>query len=75
MEKHGWDSALVVSSPYNMRRVILVYNKIAPEIEVTLTPVPISGFYGEEKKVRWKHIRAIGHEYMGIIYYWLKDYI
>jgi uncharacterized SAM-binding protein YcdF (DUF218 family)/glycosyltransferase involved in cell wall biosynthesis len=75
MEKHGWDSALVVSSPYNMRRIIMVYNKIAPEIEVTLTPVPKSGFYGDEKKVKWKHIKAIAHEYMGIIYYWLKHYI
>ena len=75
MKKHGWDSALVVSSPYHMRRVIFVYNKIAPEIEVTLTPVPRSGFYGDEKKVKWKHIRAIAHEYIAIIYYWLKGYI
>lgn len=75
MKKHGWDSALVVSSPYNMRRLAMVYNKIAPDIEVTLTPVPTSGFYGEEKKVKWKHIRAIAHEYIAIIYYWLKHYI
>lgn len=75
MKKHGWDSALVVSSPYNMRRVEMVYNKIAPEIQVCLTPVPTSGFYGNEKKVKWKHIRAILHEYLAIIYYWQKGYI
>lgn len=75
MEKYGWDSALVVSSPYNMRRVAMVYNKVAPEIQICLTPVPTSGFYGNEKKVKWKHIRAIGHEYLAIIYYWLKGYI
>jgi uncharacterized SAM-binding protein YcdF (DUF218 family) len=75
MERHGWNSALVVSSPYHMRRVILVYNKIAPEMRVTLNPVPQSGFYGKEKKVKWKHIKAIAHEYAGIIYYWLKGYI
>ena len=75
MKKHGWNSALVVSSPFNMRRVAMVYNKIAPEIQVCLTPVPTSGFYGNEKKVKWKHIKAIGHEYIAIIYYWLKGYI
>ncbi len=75
MKKYGWDSALVVSSPYHMRRVMMVFNKIAPDIEVTLTPVPTSGFYGKEKKVKWKHIKAIAHEYLAIIYYWIKGYI
>ena len=75
MKKYGWDSVLVVSSPYHMRRVMMVYDKIAPDIEVTLTPVPFSGFYGEEKKVKWKHIKAIAHEYIAIIYYWWKGYI
>ncbi len=75
MKKFGWDSALVVSSPYHMRRVKMVYDKIAPDIDVTLTPVPLSGFYGEEKQVKWKHIKAIAHEYLAIIFYWIKGYI
>ncbi len=75
MKKYDWDSALVVSSPYHMRRVMMVFNKIAPDIEVTLTPVPTSGFYGKEKKVKWKHIKAIAHEYLAIISYWMKGFI
>jgi len=75
MKKHGWKSALVVSSPYHMRRVAMVYNKIVPETKVCLTPVPVSGFYGVEKKVKLKHIKSIMHEYIAIIYYWRKGYI
>ncbi|MBN3038399.1 MAG: YdcF family protein [Candidatus Omnitrophica bacterium] len=75
METNDWDSALVVSSPYHMRRLKLVYRKNAPEIEATLTPVPNSLFYGDEEEVALRHIRAIVHEYLGIIYYWWKGYI
>ena len=75
MKKNNWNSALVVSSPFHMRRVAMVYKKTAPEIEVTLAPVPASGFYGNEKKVKGRHIKAILHEYLAIIYYWRKGYI
>ena len=74
MKEHNWDSALVVSSPYHMRRVELVYKKIAPEIKTILTPMPNSLFYGSGKRVKMKHIKAIVHEYLGIVYYWWKGY-
>lgn len=75
MKEHGWSSALVVSSPYHMRRVTLVYKKIVPDLKITLTPVPHSGFYGNERKVKLKHIKAIFYEYAAILYYWRKGYV
>lgn len=75
MEEHIWNSALVVSSPYHMRRVELVYKKVAPGIKISLTPVPNSLFYGNEKKVEVKHLKAVMHEYLGILYYFIKGYI
>lgn len=27
------------------------------------------------RKVKWEQIKAIAHEYLGIIYYWSKGYI
>lgn len=75
MEEKNWDSALVVSSPYNMRRVKLVFKKVAPTYEIFSSPVKDSLFYGDEQKVELKHIRAILHEYLGIAYYRWKGYI
>ena len=75
MREQNWNSALVISSPYHMGRVNLVYRKAAPEIEATFTPVPTSIFFGNETVVTWSHIRAIAHEYAAIFYYWWKGYI
>ena len=75
LDKRGWDSVLIVSSPYHMRRVSLVYKKVAPELDVIYTPIPNSLFYGNEKHIMLKHIRAILHEYLGIVYYYFKGYI
>lgn len=85
LEKKGWSKALLVSSPYNMRRVSLVALKIAPKIKFVYSPIPQSRFYahgiigphGEKlwKKISLDQIKGIIHEYLGIIYYWLKGYI
>lgn len=71
----GCDSALVVSSPYHMRRVSLVWRKEAPDIAVTWTPIPYSHFFGNHSQVKLRHIQAIVHEYLGILYYWWKGWI
>src|SRR4029077_20346804 len=34
LQAHGWTSVLLVSSPYHMRRALLVWHKVAPGIHV-----------------------------------------
>lgn len=75
LENKNWDSVLIVSSPYHMWRTSLVVNKILDQTRVFYVPVLPSDFFGNEKRVQFKHIRAIWHEYIGIVYYWYKGYI
>lgn len=75
LRQGGWGSALVVSSPYNMRRVSLVFNKWGRGLDVTYTPVPQPRFYDRSKGSRLEQLRAFLHEYVGILYYWLRGYI
>ena len=75
MEQHGFHSALVVSSPYHMRRVQLVWRRVAPHLQATLTPVPRSLFFGDESRIQFSQIRAIVHEYLGLFLYWWKGYL
>jgi len=72
---HGWKSAIVVSSPYHMRRVAMVWKKNAPGTMLITAPIPESIFFGDRGKVALRHIQAIVHEYIGIVYYWLKGRI
>lgn len=83
--KNNWKNILLVSSPYHMRRVSLVFNKFAKDIGVTYAPIPNSAFYSHPendtegriiyKRIDLKQIRGIVHEYSGILYYWWKGYI
>ncbi|MDD4910357.1 MAG: ElyC/SanA/YdcF family protein [Candidatus Omnitrophica bacterium] len=75
LDRQGWDSILLVSSPYNMARASLVYRKIAAGIKVSYTPVPNPQFYNRRSGSRLEQIKAILHEYLGILYYWWKGYI
>jgi uncharacterized SAM-binding protein YcdF (DUF218 family) len=70
----NYKSAILISSPYHMRRVSLVCRKRAPDIHFAYAPIPHSIFYGNERSVELKHIVAIAHEYLGILYYWWKGY-
>lgn len=74
-EKNRWNSILLVSSPYNMRRAELVFKKHAKDIKVVYTPVEKSEFYNHANAANLDQIKAITHEYLGIIYYLLKGYI
>lgn len=85
IQREKMSDILLVSSPYNMRRASLVFNKIAKDMRVIYTPVPNSRFYahpGRDKNGRiiWKRasmwqIKGIIHEYLGIIYYFWKGWI
>jgi uncharacterized SAM-binding protein YcdF (DUF218 family) len=75
LKERKWHSALLVSSPYNMRRAQLVVRKWAEDINVVYSPVERSQFYDRSYGVRVEQIRAIVHEYLGILYYLIKGYI
>jgi len=85
LEKNKFKTILLVSSPYHMRRVKLVFRKIAGDMDVAYTPIPRSLFYdhperGSSGKRIWKRaslqqIKGIFHEYFGILYYWVKSWI
>jgi len=80
----GWSRIILVSTPYHMKRLLLVAKKNAPQIKVTYSPIPQSRFYqhgaGLKGKKSWKQInlkqaKGLLHEYLGIVYYWWKGYI
>lgn len=75
LDRNGWSSILLVSSPYNMRRAFLVFNKKAKDIEVCYTPIENSQFYDRKYGVKTRQIGAIFHEYLGILYYRINNYI
>jgi len=85
LDKNNWNRILLVSSPYHMCRVKLVFNKIAKGTQVIYTPItnslfylhPIRDTYGKKtwKQITIQQINAILHEYMGILYYFGKGWI
>ncbi len=83
LDRRGWNSILLISAPYHMKRASLVFNKIAKDIKVTYVPVTNGHFYAHtfgasgtgRKQINIEQIRGILHEYFGIIYYWFKGYI
>ncbi len=75
LDDHNWDTILLVSSPYNMRRASLVFRKLDKDLKVIYTPVIGPQFYVRDRKVKLEQIKAIAHEYLGIIYYWWKGYV
>ncbi len=70
----GFERVIFISSPYHMLRVKLVADKIDGRGSFIYSPIPYSLFYGDEKTVDVRHIRAVFHEYMSIAYYLWKGY-
>jgi uncharacterized SAM-binding protein YcdF (DUF218 family)/glycosyltransferase involved in cell wall biosynthesis len=75
LNEHGWKRILLVSSPYHMRRALLTWKKVAPEITVIATPALESQFYTHERGASLEQIRGILHEYAALINYWWRGWI
>lgn len=75
MQERGWSRLLLVPSLYNGRRNRLLVEKNFPEGLVTITPALDSNFFGRREVVARKHVKAIAHEYLAIVYYRWKGYI
>ena len=67
---HNWRRIALVSSPYHMRRALLTWRKVAPEIEVIATPPESTQFYAHTRGASAEQIRGLLQEYVGIAYYW-----
>lgn len=76
LDARGWTRALLVSSPYHMRRALLTWEKAAPGVEVIPVPVPESQFYTRDGwGISLEQLRGLLHEYAAIPYYWWKGWI
>lgn len=75
LAQHGWRRILLVSSPYHMRRAVLTWHRLAPQVEVTPTPVSSSQFYAHERGASLEQIRGLAQEYLAIAWYWWKGWI
>ena len=72
----GYKRIIFISSPYHMLRLKLVAeNNNDAGNKIIFCPIPQSLFYANEKRVDIKHVKAILHEYLAILYYRLKGYI
>ncbi len=72
MQARRWSSALLISSPYHMRRAMLTFKRRAPHLRLIPTPVVDSSFYAHRRGITWEQLRALGHEAAGIGYYWWR---
>jgi uncharacterized SAM-binding protein YcdF (DUF218 family)/glycosyltransferase involved in cell wall biosynthesis len=75
LRNRGSRSVLLVTSPYHMRRALLVWRKVAPDVHVTPAPPPKSQFYDHVRGASLEQIRAILHEYLAIVGYWIRGWI
>jgi uncharacterized SAM-binding protein YcdF (DUF218 family) len=73
--QHGWRTILLVSSPYHMRRALLTWRSVAPEVTVVATPVADSEFYAHTWGATLEQIEGIGREYAAIAAYWWRGWI
>jgi uncharacterized SAM-binding protein YcdF (DUF218 family)/glycosyltransferase involved in cell wall biosynthesis len=75
LRRERWREIMLVSSPYHMRRALLTWRKIAPDVRVISTPVPYSQFYAHGWGADLEQIKGILHEYAAIVYYWWRGWI
>jgi len=75
LQDERWRRVALVSSPYHMRRAMLTWKKVAPEIEVHPTPPPASFFYQHTRGASLEQIRGILQEYVAIAAYWWRGQI
>jgi uncharacterized SAM-binding protein YcdF (DUF218 family) len=66
---------LLVSSPYHMRRALLVWRKQAPEVTVIPTPTEQSQFYDHARGASLEQLRGIAQEYVAIFAYWRRGWL
>ena len=74
MLKKNFKSAIVVSSPYHMRRVRMIFEKIYKGSGISLyySPVEESKFQVEKWWTREGELVTVVNEYIKLVLYWIK---
>ena len=75
LREHRWRRVLLVSSPYHMRRALLVWHRQAPDVSVLPTPAPQSQFYEHARGATLEQVRGILQEYIAILGYWRRGWV
>jgi uncharacterized SAM-binding protein YcdF (DUF218 family) len=75
LRDHHWQKILLVSSPYHMRRALLVWRKQAPSIVVVPAPSAQSQFYDHTRGATLDQVRGILQEYLAIFAYWRRGWL
>ena len=71
-----WTRILLVSSPYHMRRAVMVWRQQAPDVVVIPTPPPQSQFYDHPYAgATLEQIRGIVQEYVAMFAYWRRGWL
>lgn len=72
--KNGIKSAIIVSSPYHMRRVKMTFDRLFKDTKIKLLYYPAmnadfstKGWWKREKDLIW-----VNNEYLKMLHYWLK---
>ncbi len=74
-KKNNWKKVILVSSPYHLRRAVMVWKKHIPNIEVMASPAETQYYKRPGKGIRLYQIKGIMYEYAALVYYWLQGYI
>jgi uncharacterized SAM-binding protein YcdF (DUF218 family)/glycosyltransferase involved in cell wall biosynthesis len=76
LKPRGWRSILLVSSPYHMRRALLVWHKVDPGVDVIPSPPEQSQFYDHSGSgATFEQVRGIAQEYVAIVAYWRRGWV
>ena len=75
LRDHRWTSILLVSSPYHMRRAVMVLRKVAPNVAVVPAPPSQSQFYDHTRGATLEQLRGIAQEYVAIFAYWRRGWV
>jgi uncharacterized SAM-binding protein YcdF (DUF218 family) len=75
LRERRWTRVLLVSSPYHMRRALMVWRKVAPGVTVVPTPATESQFYQHSRGATLDQVRGIIQEYLASLGYWRRGWV
>lgn len=73
LNENGWNSIIMVSSKYHMKRLELLCRKNLPGVRVVYVPTRSDYYSGAH--VTPRHLQGFIHEYLAILFYMIKGYI
>lgn len=75
LEARGWDTAILVSSPYHMRRIALVSEKCCRQTTLLYAPAEPGALYQYKSLLhRLRQARAVYREYLALGWYRIRGY-